>query len=134
MKKISIILMVFLTCFGSSRAQSTSSSWGICCTWNGTTCVSPKSNCFDDVVVKDLALVTRFNSFVAKGSTGVNDYFSSKEWPSLFPGLRLAQNRKYISILTTGKTSIKMVQSGNTYHYLVQDTKLQFVLHVTVAP
>ncbi len=65
-----------------ANAKQNPSGWGICCVWNGVDkCVSPKVNCFDEVIIKGVALESafrNFNSAVGLGSKAISAFFPAK--------------------------------------------------------
>ncbi len=77
----------------TARAQAQASAtreWGIHRTLfgsgNSTDCAAPKSNCFDDVVIKGYtSALRRFDDAVLNNTT--RDFFSGEEWKSVFPHL-----------------------------------------------
>lgn len=116
-----IVITTSLTACGNPVSSPTSNSsptpspspanfqvgggWGICCSLMGAgdsiSCEAPKTNCFDEVVVKagpaknSLRLL---DESIGKGTTA--NFFAGEEWKKIFPGLEKFPDQ--LSLLRNG--------------------------------
>ncbi len=92
-------------------------------------CSSPKSNCFDDVVISRIA---DYNEIVTAANGNRQDaanYFNSSSWKNVFPDLDAdegvnAENINYLNKLKSGNYDlIKYTDSStpNNVHFLAGD-------------
>ncbi len=103
--------------------SSTSPDWGLCCTFNGENCGTPKANCYDEFeVVGDVAaLALNELNNISDGvkADEVQEFFTNGPWMDILDGMGNEHNSIHLNRLRSGDVAIKRFLSGQYTYYKV---------------
>lgn len=106
---------------GINSSSLKQSSWGICCTFyvGPGACSSPKTNCFDEVVISRIEDYNELVDAANGGKQEVADYFNSESWKNIFPDLDADEgensaNIDYLRKLQSGDYDLVIYVHGDT--------------------